>query len=132
MPEEMNARQIRRAAWDVIWHFRLATTVLGHALDQWGGVAALVNNTSADVRNERARCMNIIGGLCSRFTRLLNILNGREERYDIDSVAEELIENCDLAMADLLVSRLRQVLEDAARGNEALNKADRGRPNDAN
>jgi hypothetical protein len=76
--------------------------------------------------------MNIIGGLCSRFTRLLNILNGREERYDIDSVVEELIENCDIAMADMLVSRSRQVLEDAARGNEALNKDDRGRPNDAN
>jgi hypothetical protein len=132
MTEETNARQIRRAAWDVIWHFRLATTVLGHALDRWGGVAAQVENTPADVRNERARCMNIFGGLCSRFTKLLNILNGREERFDIDSVVEELIEYCDIAMADLLVSRLRQVLEDAARGNGAPNGADGGRPNHAN
>jgi hypothetical protein len=74
----MKAWQVRHAAHDVIWHFRLATTVLGHALDECGGVAALVQNEPAEVQNERTKCMNIIGGLCGQLKTFLNILAGRK------------------------------------------------------
>jgi hypothetical protein len=46
--------------------------------------------------------------------RLLEILRGREERLDPEATIEELIEFCDIAMADLKVSPLRQIREDAA------------------
>jgi hypothetical protein len=115
MTEDMKAWQVRHAAHDVLWHVRLAATALGHSSGPWGSVAAIVPNSAGEVQKERARCMNIISAACGRFISVLHILNGREERYDPDAVFEELIEYCDIAMADLKVSRLRQVLEDAGR-----------------
>ena len=117
MPEDMNALQIRQAANEVVWHIRLAATALGHSLDPWGGVAARVHNAPVEVQNERAKCMNIVGGLCVQLNTILNIFSGREERFDPEANIERLIEYCDVAMADLKVSRLRRILENAARDN---------------
>lgn len=125
MPEDMKAWQVRHAAYDVIWHFRSAATTVGHSFGPWGGVAALVQNSLAEVRNERARCMNIIGGAYARFNRLPEIMSGRNECVDPEAVLEELITYCNLAMADLKVSRLRQILEDAARDNSTARREPR-------
>jgi hypothetical protein len=61
--------------------------------------------------------MNILGRLCLQLNAILNIFSGREERFDPEATIDKLIEYCDVAMADLKVSRLRQILEDAARDN---------------
>jgi hypothetical protein len=117
MPVDMKVWQVRHAARDVLWHFRLVASALEHASGPWGGVAAVVRNSPAEVQNERMRCTNIISGACGRVIRFLNVLRGREERYDPDAVLEELIRYLDTAMAGLNVSRLRQVLEHVAREN---------------
>jgi hypothetical protein len=119
MPEDIRAWRVRRAANDVIWHIRLAANALEHALEPWGGVAALVHNAPAEVQHERVRFMNIISDLCGQLMRSLAILSGREERFDPAATVARLIECCEIAMADLTVGRLRQVLEDAARDEEA-------------
>lgn len=115
----MKAWQVRHAGRDVVWHIRLVATTLEHALGPWGGVATMVGNSGIEVQNERARCMNIINDLCNQLIRSVNILSGQEERFDPEATIARLIECCDIAMADLSVSRLRQVLEDAAQGSSA-------------
>jgi hypothetical protein len=128
----MKAWQVRDAARDAIWHIRLVATTLQHALRAWGGVAVILRNSPQEVQRERARCMNVISGLCGRLIRLLETLSGREERFDPEATLEELIEFCDIAIADLRVSPLRLIREIAARGDGTPNGADRGRPNHAN
>jgi hypothetical protein len=56
--------------------------------------------------------MNIIGGLCRQLKTLLDIYAGQEGRFDAEATMEKLIEYCDIAMADLRVSPLRQLLEE--------------------
>jgi len=132
MPEDMKPWQVRHAAHEVVWHLSLAATALAHVQGPWGGVAALVQGAPAEVRNERARSMNIIGGACGRLIRFLNVLRGQEERYDPDAVIAELLECCDTAMADLKVSCLRQILEDAGRVSSTSRTSAGPEPNDAN
>src|ERR1700685_3049374 len=115
MPEDLKAYQIRHAAHDVVWHIRLAATALEHTSGSWGCGAARVHGAPEEVQNERVRCMNIISDLCGQLIRSLNILRGQEERFDPEATATRLIEYCDVAMADLKVSRLRQILEDVGR-----------------
>ncbi len=115
----MKAWRTRNAACQVVWHIRLAAISLQHALGPWGGVAAVVHNVPVEIQKERARCLNIISDLCNQLIRSLNILSGQEERFDPEATAARLIECCEIAMADLTVSRLRQVLEDAAQDKEA-------------
>jgi hypothetical protein len=117
MPDDLKAWQIRQAANEVLWHIRLAAITLRHALGPWSGVAAVVRNAPAKVQNERARCMNIVGALCLQLNTFLNIMSGREERFDPQATIERLIEYFDVAMADLKVSRLRRIRENAARYN---------------
>jgi hypothetical protein len=117
MPQDMKVWQVRHAAHDVLWDFRVIASALEHAMDPWSGVVAVVRNSPAEVQNERVRCTNIISGACGRLIRFLNIQCGRKERYDPDAVLEELIRYLDTAMADLKVSRVRQVLEHIARDN---------------
>jgi hypothetical protein len=66
MPADMKPWQVRDAAHDAIWHIRLVATSLQHALRPWGGVAVLLKNSPQEVHTERARCMNVISGLCGR------------------------------------------------------------------
>jgi hypothetical protein len=120
----MEPWQVRHAAQDVVWHIRLAAIAFERALGPWGGVAAVIQNPPAEIQNERVRCMNIIGDLCNQLIRSLNILSGQEERFDPEATAARLIECCEIAMADLTVSRLCQVLKDAAQG-EAPDRAGR-------
>lgn len=134
MPKDMKAWEVRRVACDVVWHLHQVATTLEHALGSWSGVAALVQNSPAGVRNERARCMNIIGGACVRLNRVLEILSGREGRYAPEVVLENLIKCCEIGMADLKVGRLRHMLEEAAHdtGKARRKSGLKTEPTDAN
>lgn len=132
MPEDIKPWQVRHAAHEVVWHLSLAATALEHASGPWGGVAARVHGAPEDVQKERVRCMNIISDLCGQLIRSLCILSGQEERFDPEATAARLIEYCDIAMADLKVSRLRQMLEDVGRDSSTAQREPEPEPNDAN